>query len=78
MRKVQLAMILAVAIVCALPARAANETFDKTYPLSPGGAFALQNVNGTVEISGWDRNEVQIHAVKTAEHDAGDLAKSDD
>jgi hypothetical protein len=76
MRKLQLAVILAAAaIVWTLPARAANETFDKTYPLSPGGTFALQNVNGTVEISGWDRNEVQIHAVKTAAHDSEDLSK---
>ncbi len=76
MRKLQLALILAAAaLVWALPARAADEAFDKTYPLSPGGAFALQNVNGKVEISGWDRNEVQIHAVKTAAHDAADLAK---
>jgi hypothetical protein len=75
MRKIQLAMLIAVAIVCAMPARAADETFDKTYPLSPGGSFSLQNVNGKVEISGWDRNEVEVHAVKTAEHDAGDLPK---
>ncbi len=29
-------------------------------------AFPLDNVNGDVEITGWNRNEVQIDAVKTA------------
>jgi len=76
MRKLRLAMILAAAaVIWALPARASSETFDKSYPLASGGTFALQNVNGTVEISGWDRNEVQIHAVKTAAHGTEDLAK---
>ncbi len=34
--------------------------------LSADGRVSLDNVNGNVEITGWDRNEVQIDAVKTA------------
>jgi hypothetical protein len=39
--------------------------FTKTYPLRPGGSFELNNVNGTVRIEGWDRDEVEVRAVKT-------------
>ena len=64
---------LLVAVVFASPCLAFDKEFDQTYPLEPGGSFELQNVNGTVEVEGWDRNEVQIHAVKTAKHREADL-----
>ncbi len=37
----------------------------KTYPLRDGGFFELNNVNGTVRIEGWDRDEVEVRALKT-------------
>jgi hypothetical protein len=37
----------------------------RTYPLRPDGSFELNNVNGTVRIEGWDKDEVEIRAVKT-------------
>jgi len=37
----------------------------RTFPLSAGGSFELNNVNGTVRIEGWDRDEVEVRAVKT-------------
>ena len=40
--------------------------FHKTVPLSADGRVSLENINGNAEITGWDRNEVQIDAVKTA------------
>ena len=43
-----------------------SETFDRTVSLAPGGSFAIENVNGAVAITGWDRDAVEIHAVKTA------------
>jgi DUF4097 and DUF4098 domain-containing protein YvlB len=43
-----------------------TEEFHKTVPLSANGRVSLDNVNGNVEITGWDRNEVQIDAVKSA------------
>jgi hypothetical protein len=39
--------------------------FTRTYPLRPGGSFELNNVNGTVRIEGWDRDEVEIRVVKS-------------
>jgi DUF4097 and DUF4098 domain-containing protein YvlB len=65
-----------IALVAALgvtPGRAFNKDFKQTYPLQSGGSFDLQNVNGTVEVQGWDRDEVEIRAVKTAKENEMDL-----
>lgn len=60
-----------VAIILAPSAYASSggnvtEEFHKTVPLNANGRVSLENINGNVEISGWDRNEVQIDAVKSA------------
>jgi DUF4097 and DUF4098 domain-containing protein YvlB len=57
----------------AVPCLAIDKEFKQTYPLQPGGSFELQNVNGTVQIEGWDRNEIEVRAVKTAKHKESDL-----
>ncbi|MFZ0641056.1 MAG: DUF4097 family beta strand repeat-containing protein [Candidatus Acidiferrales bacterium] len=57
----------------ALPARASTQVFDQVYPLQAGGVFALANVNGGVQVEGWDREQVEVRAVKTALHDSEDL-----
>jgi len=65
--------ILILAAVAAAPCCAISKDFTQTYSLQPGGTFDLQNVNGPVEVQGWDRNDVEIHAVKTAKHKESDL-----
>lgn len=62
-----------VAGVAAGPSYGYSKEFDQLYPLPPGGTFELQNVNGAVEVQGWDRNEVEVHAVKTAKHKESDI-----
>ena len=55
------------AMVFAVGAHAqVTQDFHRTVPLSADGRISLANINGSVEITGWDRNEVQIDAVKTA------------
>ena len=55
------------ALLMALPAHAQlTQDFHRTVPLSANGEVSLGNINGNVEITGWDRNEVQIDAVKQA------------
>lgn len=44
-----------------------TEEFHQTYPLSSEGRVELDNVNGAVHITGWDRNEVKVDAVKYAD-----------
>jgi len=43
-----------------------KEQFHHTYPLSANGRVELDNINGSVHIAAWDRNEVQVDAVKSA------------
>jgi hypothetical protein len=68
-------LILALAVVGAVPTHAITKEFNQSYPLQPGGSFELQNVNGAVEVQGWDRNEIEIHAVKTAKQKETDLER---
>ena len=59
----------------AVPSYAISKDFNQTVPLQPCGTFELQNVNGPVDVQGWDRNEVEIHAVKTAKQQEADLER---
>lgn len=66
------AVLAAIFVLAALPGYASDhsgqstEEFHQTYPLSAGGRIELDNVNGDVHISSWDRNEVKVDAVKYA------------
>lgn len=66
-------LTLILTAVSASPCFAITKDFNQTYPLQPGGSFELQNVNGAVDVQGWDRNIVEIHAVKTAKRNESDL-----
>ncbi|HEY1263015.1 MAG TPA: DUF4097 family beta strand repeat-containing protein [Terriglobales bacterium] len=60
------------ALLFAIPLLAADHPdrltaeFHQTYPLSAGGRVELSNINGAVHITGWDRSEVKVDAVKSA------------
>jgi DUF4097 and DUF4098 domain-containing protein YvlB len=43
-----------------------QEVIDQNYPLAAGGTVSLENVNGDVTVEAWDRDEVRVHAVKSA------------
>jgi DUF4097 and DUF4098 domain-containing protein YvlB len=44
-------------------AAAANErTFDRVVSAQPRGVVEVSNVSGSIEVSGWDRGEVSVHA----------------
>jgi hypothetical protein len=68
-------LVLVLAVVWAVPNYAITKEVNQSYPLQPGGSFELQNVNGTIDVQGWDRNEVEIHAVKTAKQKESDLER---
>jgi hypothetical protein len=50
-----------------------DETFHRVYPLTAGGSFVLENVNGSVHVDGWDREEVEVSAVKTSTNESRDM-----
>src|ERR1017187_4698622 len=43
-----------------------TEEFHKVYPLTAQGRIEIENLNGPVHITGWDRDEVKVDAVKSA------------
>src|SRR3982074_1152517 len=45
---------------------AVREEFHQAYPLTPDGRVELDNINGPVHISTWDRNQVKVDAIKSA------------
>src|SRR5258705_1134435 len=45
-----------------------REDFHYSYPQSAGGRLSVQNFNGSVEITGWDQNTVDISGAKYAEN----------
>jgi DUF4097 and DUF4098 domain-containing protein YvlB len=52
-----------------VPAAQQDETerIEKTFPLNADGRVNVSNVNGSITVSAWDRNEVALVAVKTAD-----------
>lgn len=47
-----------------------NEDFHYSFAQSAGGKLSVENVNGSVEISGWDQNTVEITGTKYADSEA--------
>lgn len=74
-RSVYFAALFALVLAAgsAAPCFAITKEFNQTYPLQPGGTFELQNVNGAVDVQTWDRDEVEVRAVKTAKRKESDL-----
>ena len=66
-------MLFAVVLAFATSGFASDEVFQHRYPLPAGGRFLLENVNGSVQVEGWNRDEVEVRAVKTTQTDAHDL-----
>ncbi|MGB7202151.1 MAG: DUF4097 family beta strand repeat-containing protein [Pyrinomonadaceae bacterium] len=44
-----------------------TEKFEQTYPLNANGRVSVSNVNGSITLEAWDKNEVKLVAVKTAD-----------
>ena len=64
MNRVTLGLFVA-AVFCAPFSFAGSQEITKTFPMRADGSFELNNVNGTVRIEGWDKNEVEVRAIKT-------------
>jgi DUF4097 and DUF4098 domain-containing protein YvlB len=44
-----------------------TERFEQSYPLNPNGRVSVSNINGSITVEAWDRNEIRLEAVKTAD-----------
>ncbi len=64
-------LLFSAALLALAPAARATvtETFKQTYPLAADGVIHLENVNGDITITAWDKNEVSVEAEKRAKND---------
>jgi DUF4097 and DUF4098 domain-containing protein YvlB len=68
----KLAALSALAVLLAIPSVASDQTgkyteeFHQSYAITADGRLELSNVNGSVHITAWDKNEVKVDAVKYA------------
>jgi DUF4097 and DUF4098 domain-containing protein YvlB len=62
----RIALRLSVALLLLLAGTAASAsdetTFDRQVPAQARGAVDIANVSGSIQVSGWDRAEVSVHA----------------
>jgi hypothetical protein len=56
------ALSVVACLALASPALAQTKQFDKTVPLPSGGYLSLNATRGSVKLTSWDRNEVEIRA----------------
>lgn len=64
-------LLLAIISLAVVPATHASvtETVTKSFPLAADGSIHLDNVNGDIDITAWDKAEVSISAEKRAKTD---------
>jgi DUF4097 and DUF4098 domain-containing protein YvlB len=44
-----------------------TERFEQSYPFNSNGKISVSNVNGSITIEAWDKNEIKLEWVKTAD-----------
>lgn len=59
-----LAVAIAAGAAGAAFAEAAEERFEQTYAFSTGQRLTLSNTNGDIFVEPWDRDEIEIRAIK--------------
>lgn len=67
MYRIILSLSLAAVIACMTAGVSTadyREEYHENYPVPPGIQVEVENVNGNIEISSWDSETVEIHAVK--------------
>jgi hypothetical protein len=59
--------IASIVLAAVLPAAAQSKVFEQTVRLSSGGTLQLDTSKGSLRLTGWDRDQVEIHARIEAE-----------
>lgn len=71
MKAIRLLALTVLATLATAASAKVTEKFAQTYPLDANGSIHLENVNGSVEIIAWDKNEVSLEAEKSARDQEG-------
>ena len=69
---------LTIALITTLPAgpSAQSRVFDQTVPLASAGRLAVESNKGSLQLTGWDRDEVEIHVrIEPPENVSADYAR---
>lgn len=78
LKKIVLTGLFVCVLVC-LPASDtfadAEEEFHETYTVENGTGVEIHNVNGRIEVSSWDKDYVDVHALKRTKRDSDELKK---
>ncbi len=53
------------------------EEFRETYDVAAGSAVSVDSFNGSIEVSGWDKNYVEVYAVKKTRYGREELDKAE-
>lgn len=53
-----------------------SRTETKFFSISPNGSVSVQNVNGSIKVEAWDKNQVSLEVTKTVR--AGDSEEADE
>lgn len=72
------ALLLLAGLALAAAAQASTtlkEPFAQSYPFAAGGTLTLKNVNGSVTVEAWDKNEARVEAEKEVKAGSNDEAK---
>jgi hypothetical protein len=65
-RRILLLTLAGAAALLALEPKHTAE-LHSSYPMQPGSQLTVTNINGSIEISGWDQNTIDVTATKYAE-----------
>jgi DUF4097 and DUF4098 domain-containing protein YvlB len=76
LRTLSLALLVAMACATAAAAVTVNEKFAQSYSLKAGGIFSINNVNGEIIVEAWDKDTVDLSAVKTVKADNDEDAQT--
>ncbi len=61
-----LALVLAGCDLDTLETAGVTEEFRQEFAMKPGGRLSVDNQNGSVEVTGWDRDRIEIEGTKFA------------
>ena len=70
-RTVQLIACVLMAVLLYAPSpiwAMAEEKIEETYPLAENGSILLKNISGNIVVRTWEKNEINIRAVKSSRH----------
>ena len=59
----------------AVGAATLDETINETFPFAAGSRLEVTNTNGDIEVSTWDREEIEIEAYKKVKSSSSDKAR---